>query len=619
MTTLRTAFAIIVALFVLAGCASMMPGGDPLREDFRSPQLDDADAAIALDDFVSAVTLLRMAANQTSGSVATELELEAAVLALTVEDTAVAQTLLDTNRWGSDDRITALRDLLETRLNTGLDPAAQTQQLAALGGLLSPRTEPWRLQWLSQAHLAAGEPFAAAQAMFEATGASNSAAMQRRVEAQLWQALMQVPVEQLAQQRDRLADGHERAWMDFALGVKARLLDPNAMRAYLVQTQWQGPLASSLLRERIAAVQRALLSPPRAVAALLPLSGDLQTAGEAIQRGILAAHYATPAPERPELRFIDVGSAGMDPVNAYRRAVADGAGMVIGPLSKPAVNQLLTTTAPAVPIIALNRAEAPAKRSDFYQFGLAPEEDARAIAALAIELGHDRLLTFGAADSWGGRVAKAFATAFESAGGEVVAQARFPLEQEDLAEPIRALLDLDRSDERSERLRSITGERFRHEPRRRQDIDGVFIAAFEESARLIIPQLRFHRGFDLPVYGTSQSYPVFESEVANADLAGMWITRLPWLLGQLDEPLDRAIALQLDDAFPERRHGPLTALGIDSYRLLYSIQALALNPALQQTAATGRLSVDTAGHVQRQLPAAQVTSRGLRRTNNWLP
>lgn len=619
MTALRPAFALIVALIVLSGCASMMPGGDTLREDFQSPQLNNADSAIAVDDLVSAVTLLRMAANQTSGAIATEIELEAAVLALAAGDKAVAQRLLDANRWGNDTRITALRDLLETKLDAGIAPAVQAQQLAAHEGLLSPRTEPWRLLWLSRAQLEAGNALAAAQAMFVATAESTSTAQQRRAEAQLWQALMQVPVEQLAQQRDQSADSQERAWIDLALGVKARLLNPEAMRAYLVQTQWQGPLASPLLLERIRAVQRALLSPPRAVATLLPLSGELQAAGEAIQRGILAAHYATPASKRPALRFIDVGSAGMDPVNAYRRAVADGAGMVLGPLSKPAVNQLLTITDRAVPIIALNRAEVPANRPNFYQFGLAPEEDARAVAALAIELGHDRLLTFGAADGWGGRVANAFATAFEAAGGEVVAQARFPLEQEDLAEPIRALLDLDRSHERSERLRRITGERFRHEPRRRQDIDGVFIAAFEESARLIVPQLRFHRGFDLPVYGTSQSYPVFESEVANADLAGMWITRLPWLLGQLDEPLDRAIALQLDNAFPERRHGPLTALGIDSYRLLYSIEALALNPDLQQTAATGRLSVDSAGYVQRQLPAAQVTSRGLRRTNNWLP
>ncbi len=619
MTALRPAFALIVALFVLAGCASMLPSTDRLSAEFQSPQLDDAQAALAVEDLVSAVTLLRMAANQADGAVARELQLEAAVLALALDDRVLAQRLLAAGGWSDNARITALRTMLETQLNGDLDPASRARRLAALDGFLSPRTEPWRLQWLSQAHLNADAPLAAAQVMLKASAQATSAGMYRRAEAQLWQALMQMPVEQLTQQHDRTANSSERSWTDFALEVKARLLDPDAMRAYLVQTQWQGRLASPLLLDRITAVQRALLSPPRAVAALLPLSGELQTAGEAIRRGILAAHYATPAAMRPELQFIDVGPAGMDPVNAYRRAVADGAGMVIGPLAKPAVSQLLTATVPSVPIIALNRAETSTNRPGFYQFGLAPEDDARAIAALAIELGYERLLTFGAADRWGARVANAFATAFEEAGGEVVAQARFPLQQDDLAEPIRALLNLDQSDARSERIRSITGERFRHEPRRREDIDGVFIAAFEQSARLIIPQLRFHRAFDLPVFGTSQSYPVFESEVANADLAGMWMTRLPWLLGRANEALDQGVALQLDNAFPDLRHGPLTALGIDSYRLLYGVEALALNPTLQQAAATGRLSVDTAGRIQRQLPAVQVTSRGLRQTDNWLP
>jgi len=366
-------------------------------------------------------------------------------------------------------------------------------------------------------------------------------------------------------------------------------------------------------------MQRAMLNPPRKVAVLLPLSGDLEAAGEAIRRGILAAHYASLETTRPELRFFDVGPDGMNAAEAYQQAVTEGAGMVIGPLAKAAVNRLLSTGPTAVPVIALNRAEAATNQGEFYQFGLAPEEDARAIAALAIERGHQRLLTFSAADSWGARVATAFTTAFEEAGGEIVDRGRFPLAQEDLAEPIRALLDLDRSDARSERLRQITGERFRHEPRRRQDIDGIFIGAFEDSARLIVPQLRFHRAFELPVFATAQSYPNFESEVANDDLAGMWMPRLPWLLNEPSDPLDRDAAEQLANALPSFRPGPLTALGIDSYRLLYGIEALAQNPALQKSGATGRLSVDGDGRIQRQLPVVQVTTRGLRRTNNWLP
>ena len=57
--------------------------------------------------------------------------------------------------------------------------------------------------------------------------------------------------------------------------------------------------------------------------------------------------------------------------------------------------------------------------------------------------------------------------------------------------------------ERARELGRIIGRRLEFEPRRRQDIDIVFMAAYSADARQLMPQLAFHHGADLPVHATS--------------------------------------------------------------------------------------------------------------------
>jgi hypothetical protein len=82
---------------------------------------------------------------------------------------------------------------------------------------------------------------------------------------------------------------------------------------------------------------------------------------------------------RPHLRVYDVAA---EPVaSAYSRAIADGAGFVVGPLTKEDVAALAPLTAGRAPVLALNfLGESTIVARNFYQFALLPEDEARIVA-----------------------------------------------------------------------------------------------------------------------------------------------------------------------------------------------------------------------------------------------
>ena len=67
------------------------------------------------------------------------------------------------------------------------------------------------------------------------------------------------------------------------------------------------------------------------------------------------------------------------------------------------------------------------------------------------------------------------------------------------------------------------------EPRRRQDIDIVFMAAFPAGARQLMPQLAFHHGADLPVHATSHVWSGVPDPANDRDLDGVVFGDMPWL------------------------------------------------------------------------------------------
>ena len=79
-------------------------------------------------------------------------------------------------------------------------------------------------------------------------------------------------------------------------------------------------------------------------------------------------------------------------------------------------------------------------------------------------------------------------------------------------------------------LRRIIRQPFEFDPRRRQDIDFIFLLANPSQARGIKPTLAFFFAEDLPVYSTSHMNDNSESRIDYLDLAGIRFCDIPWKL-----------------------------------------------------------------------------------------
>src|SRR6202041_3260784 len=91
---------------------------------------------------------------------------------------------------------------------------------------------------------------------------------------------------------------------------------------------------------------------PNQIALLLPLSGRSEAFGIAVRDGFIAAYLQQSAATRPRLKIYDVAAESV--ASAYNRAVADGAGFVVGPLLKDGVAAVAPVTGGRTPVLALN-------------------------------------------------------------------------------------------------------------------------------------------------------------------------------------------------------------------------------------------------------------------------
>ncbi len=130
------------------------------------------------------------------------------------------------------------------------------------------------------------------------------------------------------------------------------------------------------------------MSAPTQIALLLPLSGPLANAGQAIRDGFIAAFYHAASLAR--VRVYDTNGASIGAV--YEQASTDGAQLVVGPLDKQSVVDINLLPYRRVPVLALNYLPpGVAAGAGLFQFGLAIEDEAHAIARRVYEDGFPRV------------------------------------------------------------------------------------------------------------------------------------------------------------------------------------------------------------------------------------
>jgi outer membrane PBP1 activator LpoA protein len=347
---------------------------------------------------------------------------------------------------------------------------------------------------------------------------------------------------------------------------------------------------------------------PKHVALFLPLTGNLASSGKAVREGFMAAYYQTlqRGYDVPTISIIDTEASGNIEL-AYGDAIALEAEWVIGPLDKKRVNQLAKLESVPLPTLALNYSDQIAvgeQPDDFYQFGLAAEDEARLIAERAFQIGYRRVLALSPDNDWGKRIYAAFEQRWLDLGG-AVAEQRFYKQKKDYNPEIKALLNVDDSQQRYKTIRRLMRESVEFEPRRRQDADWVFLVALPKQGRQIRPMFDFNFAGDLPVFSTSQIFSGKQNRKKDNDLNGIQFTDLPWLLESSELKTD----VEKNQKRAKGNYARLYAMGVDAFRLYPRLKQLAALPHSKIFGVTGDLSIDGQGKIHREMPFA-VFKRG---------
>lgn len=439
-------------------------------------------------------------------------------------------------------------------------------------------------------HLAAA---ATSQRLLAMAPESDSAFLR----SSLWHSLQWLDSDELeAGLRD--ATGLDwRGWLELALlGRKPGVYD-SLLRW---RREYPGHAAAASLPGDIEVFTRPALAPSR-VALLLPLSGRLSSAGKAVRDGYLASYYAASASggARFELHIYDQDD--FPSANAaYDTALSDGMDMLVGPLNKQAVAQIRQRQSLPLPVLALNRTtQSSTGKQGFIELALAPEDEARRVAELAFGQGARRALVLRPVGSWGDKVSRALLRRWRQLGGSVAATVDFT-GQEGYSSAVEQGLGIPDSQARARHIRDQIQAAIEFTPRRRQDIDTVFLLARSgEEARSLKPLLAFHYAGDVPVYATSSIYSGVQDN-RDRDLNGVNLVEIPWLL-RVQNPLREAIAAGNTGSDAYAR---LNALGADAFLLQSRFSALAQGSDLRVRGHTGLLSLNRQGWIERELPPA---------------
>jgi outer membrane PBP1 activator LpoA protein len=342
------------------------------------------------------------------------------------------------------------------------------------------------------------------------------------------------------------------------------------------------------------------------IALLLPLTGRQSASALAVRDGFLSAYYSLPAADRPGLHIYD--TTQMSIAAALNQATGDGAGLIVGPLTREEVAAAAAYSGPRPPLLTLNAVTGTASAGNaLYQFALSPEEEARQVARRVVADGNRAGVALVPASDWGRRVLAAFTQELNAAGGQLLDSASYDAGSTDYAAAISQVLRINESESRNKRLESVLGTRLTFQPRRRGDVTFIFSAGQSQQERLLRPQLKFYFAGDVPTYATADA---FEPNVnANQDLDGLIFPDAPWMLGGalVDSVRDAANA-----AWPTGgpKRNILFAFGFDAARLATALRSMPAQSgnatSLSIDGLTGHLTIAADGHVLRDLMWAQI-------------
>lgn len=319
------------------------------------------------------------------------------------------------------------------------------------------------------------------------------------------------------------------------------------------------------------------------IAVLLPLSGNLEPQGAAIRNGMLMSYKENQG--QFTLNFYDTQSKSTS--DLYQQAIQEGADMIIGPLLKDRVAELLKIN-PTVPVLALNELDQPIVNDSTYYFSLSAAADAAQAAQYLYAQGYRKPLLIAAQGRIGYSSIKAFEQSWATLSQQPPVVATFGSRHEVQGMVKHAL---------SGRPAARAGQVMQLADAEPHSIDAVYVVANSLETRMIKPyvDISVTPMGSLPIYTGPRGYDSGATEVT-AELNGMHIADMPLLLGGYEKQREQIALL-----WPHLQGGLLRlfAMGYDAVTLAENLQQMRKVGGMQQAGMSGQLSVDPQGNIVR--------------------
>lgn len=483
------------------------------------------------------------------------------------------------------------------------------QSLKTYGYKSSRLTKDFRQQLSnlkSRVYAANHQPGKLAESLIEALQWLPNAEKKTTVE-QIWGHLKKIPLSTLQGLAKQAIGSDVKGWYELALSSRNALSASRQHQNYrLWRAEWSNHIAARQPLVEFQTLSSLLEKQPRQIAVMLPLSGQLAGAGKAIQQGMLAAHFYST--HKSSLNFFDTGIEKPDIQKIYNLAVGNGAELIIGPLQKSLLSEMLPVVNKKTAVLLLNYLpeDDPSNYPNtVYQFGLAPDGELNQLVERARLEGGIRSVIIHSKTSWGQNTADRVAQKWQAAGGTVVKQIVVD-KPRNAVKRIAVDLDLQKSTDRSKVVARLINRPVSFAPRNREDIDLILLIAEPHIANAVKPALTYHLVNPVPVYATSRSIPTNSNAMTQLDLTGIRYCDLPWRIS--DNPFKTALE-GINPEVSTISYG-LFALGVDAIGLATRLHQFKENPNLTINGTTGRLSLKPNRRFHQQLSWATINEKG---------
>ncbi|KAA1150445.1 penicillin-binding protein activator [Pseudoalteromonas fuliginea] len=518
---------------------------------------------------------------------------------------------------GSDLELTASVDQIQNRLYIAFAQKQQDKNAQALvilqsldGQLTQPEHFAWHQFLTASIYASQNFPKKAAPYFFRAseTAAKNNIEIPQ-LNQNLWDNLKKLS--SYALERFNRGSVIQQGWANIALyhqvytssGVELDQAINNWRRRYVGH-----PAVTVLPKQDELFTEFSPINIERLVI-LLPQSGPNERLGDALKAGVLAA---LDKQNISETLFLDENLNTEELAAKIEEINPD---FVVGPLLKANIDKLTAAnTLINIPALHLNTFDGERISLQHYFFALSPEHEVEQALEHFLAMGYQKPMLLAPNNVNGQRLIDYFNLQWQRYS-ETKPQIGLYNDKKDMPNTITSLLEVDKSKERIKTVKALFKQEVENETRSRSDIDVIYILGDAIETRLIKPYLDVNVSTfadRIPLYASSKSHSKQIDRTDKGDLEGLYFTELPWMLNS--QVKLHTLRAQYDTLWPEQVDisQRLFAMAYDAILVLPEIRQLSIVPGNEFSGLSGKLSINSNGHIERTLNWAQYSNRRIK-------